>query len=639
LAVLRWPRWPTFAPHEAAAPAPNGMGAAAIQLLLLAALWIAAHPYRGIIHDARLYAVQALHALDPGRFDQDLYFQYGSQDAFTLFTAAYKPLVAAVGLSTAHMAATAAGQALWFIALLVLMRTLFGAGREGLVATVAAILLAPAYGGLSVFRYAEPFATPRLFAEALVLASLAFALRGRMILAGAGIIAAAALHPIMALAGATVVATYAALCDRRVWILIGLGAVASLGLAFARVAPLDRLLLRFDDAWFSVVEARSAFGFLTRWDWTDGLRLAGLAAMLAVAWRAGRPAERRLVAALALASMAALGVSVVGGELGRDIFIVDVQPWRVLWITTLMANALAAVTALRLPPKGAARWLTLAALLLSAAASFFWEGFPLYPALFILAAGTYAWEVRRGPVTARSARYALAAAVIIALSLAAYVLAVQVRPSLDVLKWTLRVAVAASAAGVILARPPVRPGACSALTASLLCIAAVLLVDARSSWGRFVETGSAPPDLAAFVGDAPHLYWEDGAALVWLKLRRPSYYSCVQGSGAMFYAGTAREYQRRSAALSVLNTLDFADQPGEICPLRADPGRRGPSSWRALASACRTLPELDAVVLDHPVAGVLAQTWRAPAPRDPERPLDWGPGVDTYYKIACARFR
>ena len=62
----------------------------------------------------------------------------------------------------------------------------------------------------------------------------------------------------------------------------------------------------------------------------------------------------------------------------------------------------------------------------------------------------------------------------------------------------------------------------------------------------------------------------------------------------MFYPGTAAEFRRRSDALSVLNTADFADHPGRLCAVKRTPGEQGPASREQLEAACRALPELDA---------------------------------------------
>src|SRR5689334_21097000 len=74
--------------------------------ILIIALWVALHPYRGIIHDARLYAVQALNVLQDGAYGGDLYFKYGSQDQFSPFSTLYADVVSLVGLSSAHLILT-----------------------------------------------------------------------------------------------------------------------------------------------------------------------------------------------------------------------------------------------------------------------------------------------------------------------------------------------------------------------------------------------------------------------------------------------------------------------------------------------------------------------------------------------------
>src|SRR5262245_8831772 len=43
--------------------------------ILVLSLWVTLHPYHGVIHDARLYAVQALRILDPEAYRNDLYFK------------------------------------------------------------------------------------------------------------------------------------------------------------------------------------------------------------------------------------------------------------------------------------------------------------------------------------------------------------------------------------------------------------------------------------------------------------------------------------------------------------------------------------------------------------------------------------
>src|SRR5438128_11066085 len=69
--------------------------------LVLVAINALARPYGGIIHDARLYSAQVLHQLDPQTLGDDLFFRYGSQDQFSVFSRFAAPFVDLFGLEPA----------------------------------------------------------------------------------------------------------------------------------------------------------------------------------------------------------------------------------------------------------------------------------------------------------------------------------------------------------------------------------------------------------------------------------------------------------------------------------------------------------------------------------------------------------
>jgi len=73
-----------------------------------------------------------------------------------------------------------------------------------------------------------------------------------------------------------------------------------------------------------------------------------------------------------------------------------------------------------------------------------------------------------------------------------------------------------------------------------------------------------------------------GVEMLWLRLGRPSYFSCLQGTGALFSRGTALAYGHRRSSLFPLKELDFDD-----CLERDDgqPLFRCPSTSNAPASA------------------------------------------------------
>jgi hypothetical protein len=175
--------------------------------LSLSAIWLLTHRYHGIHHDALFYAVQALAHAAPARFEHDLFFAFGSQDDYTLFTPAYAWLGRQAGLGNAAFVLLVAAQCLWaFAAIRIARQWLQGLF---LVAGLALLFALPGqYGHDPVFRYAESFLTARVWAECLVLNGLAATLAGRSGLAAAAVLGASLLHPIMALPGLLFLAFY-----------------------------------------------------------------------------------------------------------------------------------------------------------------------------------------------------------------------------------------------------------------------------------------------------------------------------------------------------------------------------------------------------------------------------------------------
>ncbi|MEI6070133.1 MAG: hypothetical protein WCP96_22615, partial [Methylococcaceae bacterium] len=70
-----------------------------VGMLALFTLWLLSHPYSGLYHDARLYAVQGLYHLYPHIFENDLFFQYGSQDQYSIFSLLYAQTITLFGLN------------------------------------------------------------------------------------------------------------------------------------------------------------------------------------------------------------------------------------------------------------------------------------------------------------------------------------------------------------------------------------------------------------------------------------------------------------------------------------------------------------------------------------------------------------
>ena len=109
--------------------------------LLVITLWLVTRPYQGIVDDSRFYTVQALNEMLHGRFADDLYFQFGSQDQFSIFSRIYEPFLAAFGMAWGNLVLTILADAFWLCGLFHLAVNLFRDRTTMFIAVTLAILL------------------------------------------------------------------------------------------------------------------------------------------------------------------------------------------------------------------------------------------------------------------------------------------------------------------------------------------------------------------------------------------------------------------------------------------------------------------------------------------------------------------
>jgi hypothetical protein len=155
--------------------------------------------------------------------------------------------------------------------------------------------------------------------------------------------------------------------------------------------------------------------------------------------------------------------------------------------------------------------------------------------------------------------------------------------------------------------------------------------DARTPWTRFLESPAPPPaELASLLPQKASVYWEDGIEMLWLRLKRPSYFSCDQGTGALFHRETALTYKHRADSFWPLRTGDFTQSP--LCP-SFDKTRAADRTQSGLQSVCTREPGLDYLVLSAPLEGVRPKIWKPPVPY-------WGVhfGADGYTASIVERF-
>lgn len=308
--------------------------------LVLVGLWFVLRGYRGIEHDALLYTGEALRTISPETFRRDIFFAFGSQGSFTLFPRAYAILIELIGLKAAAYSLTLLGKLLWMWACIALCRKALPSG--GLLLALAAVVIQQSYYDVfGIFSYGEPFLTPRIYAEALVMAGLTACLRGRFLWALALASVGLLVHPLMVLSFVPIVfwMMYRAHPEYRKYILAvpGFGGALVLGLAVWGMAPFSGLLKSFDAEWWEVIIRRCPQ--LIFWLFEGGYwgHIVYTLVVLLLA-------RRYLPGNFSTASFAVAGVTAaflalwwLGTEIYRDVLIVQLQLWRCLWVTQVIA--------------------------------------------------------------------------------------------------------------------------------------------------------------------------------------------------------------------------------------------------------------------------------------------------------------
>jgi hypothetical protein len=321
--------------------------------------------------------------------------------------------------------------------------------------------------------------------------------------------------------------------------------------------------------------------------------------------------------AATLVAVVGILATLVGGDWLHDELFVEVPFYRTLWLWTVLVNALAGLLLWRTrderPHVRAALAIGVGIYALDA-----WVPFEMpFIAMPVLATVLIATRRRpSGEELASTDKLAL-----FSISLVATLLAVTFlvyRLGGDALRSTefdyplldfFYLLVALSAAG--LAFRGFRKTAMGVLAATI--VAQVATYDQR--FGPHIEDSppKLPQTVAALVGRSTNVYWEDGVYEQWLALRRPAYFSCIQGAGVAFHKRTALEYHRREMGLRRLNTDDFADsRVMSPCPIKASNSAVGQTSRAQLASACRALPDLDLMVLYARIPGAYSAEWPLP---------------------------
>jgi hypothetical protein len=585
------PTQSTITPGPAGGAEPGSTKRTAALLCAVALLWLATRLYFGAVFDARFYMVEALNALDPSRFADDLYFKFGSQGSFSFFIKLYQPLLRAFGVGTTGIILTVCGQLLWLFGLFRLARALVG-DRTAWLSIAVVIGLPQIYAG--GFGYGENYVTARLFAEAFVMLGLA-SLSSRPLWAVILLGVSLAIHPLMALPGIAVAFVYLAL-GRPIWWAVmaaGLGAAATLGLA--GVQPFSNLFRTIDPEWFAIINLRAPHCLLFNWSAGSFREIAAVVAWAIAALAVAGPSHRRFLAAAFLVGLGGLVCAFLGGDIAHNVLVVEIQSWRSMWVLQIVSHIYAPVVFASLLARTSLdnfRWTTLLSmgLILSSSAT----------------------RLLRHPAAAE----------------------------FTILSLTLIIAaLAVMAVHLLLADR--RIASISALVGFLLIPVALSQWDARSPWIRYVESPEPPPkELASLLPANASIYWESGLEMLWLRMRHASYFSCDQGTGVMFYRQTAMAFKHRSESFWPLRTGDFT----QLDTCAGFDKKPKPERNRAgLQKLCIREPELDYLVLTRPLDEFTpVGTWKSPVLfQDIQSTTDgyFARVANSFYIYSCASVR
>jgi hypothetical protein len=533
--------------------------ATAVSVLMPATIWLSLRGYHGLLGDGQIYAFQALARIHP-HLTNDLYLQNTSQDQFTIFSPLYAWFIGFFGLEHAARLLTLVFT-LWFLgAAWAVARTL--RSRDAAWLAVALLLITDgAYGGSGVFRFAEPFLTARLPAEALIVTSLACFFRGSRFLA-IGIAAASLLvHPLIALPGMLLLLCLSA--PIRVGV-IGAIVCVVVTLIVSSVATrlpwMSNLLPVMDPAWLNVVQERSQFLFLQLWsfpDWELNARPFFYLAFTALAFRDIRISK--LCIAAAVVGAAGLAVAMIASVPSPLAILVQGQAWRWVWIAAFVSVllvpatimhiwhdnrcgplcAILLISGLTLPVDGTACvslamifWLMRSSVTGRTGVFFRWICFASVVAI-VASIPANAWGIL---VSAFHASGGIGAAQLHEI----FGLKIFVALVTALLWWCIRSSCRAWVPSVLFA---------------LLLVMSILILPAAFKQTRTLASATEVAEFSDWEGAIPPTSTvlvtpqRDVGTFVWFTLQRSNYLAVDQSAGVVFSRTTALEVQRRSQVL------------------------------------------------------------------------------------------
>ena len=536
-------------------------------ILCMVAFWALQHPYSGLINDAVLYALAALARIHPESLGHDIFLSQGSQDHFTLFSPILAPLIRLLGVAPAAAVVTFVGQVALFGSCLLLARRLMSPALS--VLAVALLICLPAnYGAEHRFIFSEAAMTPRVICEALVIAALSGALARRYLLCALAMLGAMLLHPLMAVAGLVFLFLMFA-GERRPALAVTLLAIAFGGFCLVSwVVPVGPLA-HLDGQWYAMLHGRLKYAFPSLWPVADwGHATVPLGTLVVGALAADQPLIRSLSRATALTGVLGLIFSLLGSDLLHIVLSAQVQTWRWLWLSTVVAILLIPVIATscwKSGPAGRATCLLLAAAWTCADEKF--APVVSLAAIGVCAAGPVLSERHRRMILSGTIPVALLCLLVFAASWATEIRKAPFGPA-TALAYNWSVFLGTSRIGTLHGAEIVPAALVSLLwwgasrgrpvsgALVLCCGIALCMAFVPAGWSRWTSLFPTPQLSAQFtswrreIPPTAQVLAPGVPNIPWFLLERPSYWSLRQMAGVLFSKSTALELLRRETAIS-----------------------------------------------------------------------------------------
>lgn len=308
--------------------------------IFLTAIWVIAHPWEGLRHDGVLYAAQAMLHQKTDVFENDLFFAYGSQDAYTVFGKLYAFVIDFLGLTMAARVLWGGSQVLWLLVAVAWLRRLLP--TEHLLPAAAVVFMLPVfYSSDGALRFAESFLTARLLAEPLALAGVLAVIVGRSVLGALFLAASVIVHPIMALPALFVSGLW--LLYERSHLFRPFHVLTGVIFCAAMLSVLVFFSPKMEQSWLQQVAERNPIVVAGEWRFGDWIRVLYPACVLALASLRMGSEWGRLCRVISVCSLFGLFLATVAWiyrwELG-----LQAQLWRFGWLAA-WATPVVAVSA------------------------------------------------------------------------------------------------------------------------------------------------------------------------------------------------------------------------------------------------------------------------------------------------------